>query len=253
MSDASGHRSVKSAHRALHLIELLAHRQPMRFTELAEELGVPKGSLHALLAGLAAEGWVVVERERGVVLGYRALALEFTPPDHADIVRLAAPELAALGAALEETVHLATLDGAEVVYLASRPSPHALSIRYVPGRRLPAHATALGKAMLARLGEERLRMLPPRLAGLTPSTITDPAALDRELEEIGRAGFAEDREEGTIGVRCVAVAVAHPDLPPLAISCSIPLARFDPAAVPAIAQRLLGARDAMLVRLRAVG
>lgn len=72
--------TVKSADRALRLMELLGRRSPRRFTELVDELAIPKGSLHALIAALAASGWVVVERERGVSLGYRALALVTTPP-----------------------------------------------------------------------------------------------------------------------------------------------------------------------------
>ena len=52
--------TVKSADRELRLIELLGRRSPRRFSELAGELAIPKGSLHALLAALAASGWVVV-------------------------------------------------------------------------------------------------------------------------------------------------------------------------------------------------
>lgn len=245
--------TVKSADRALRLIELLGRRSPRRFTDLADELAIPKGSLHALIAALAGSGWVVVERERGVSLGYRAHALVTTPPDLADLVQLADVSLTRLRDDIGETSHLATLDGRETLYLASRYSEHALGVRFHPGRRLPAQLTALGKAMLATLPEDAMAAaMPTEYPTPTAASIADERALRSQLADVRARGYAEDRGESTTGVFCVAVAVGHPDLPPCALSCSVPVARMDEDRVPSIVRRLEDACAEIVARLRPV-
>jgi DNA-binding IclR family transcriptional regulator len=96
------------------------------------------------------------------------------------------------------------------------------------GRTLPAHATALGKALLAELTDTEIRgLLPARLAPLTEHTVTDRAALLAELAVIRDRGYALEHEEGTPGVACAAAVVPYRIPATDAISCSMPAGRTD--------------------------
>ena len=222
--------SVKSARRTVELLEVLADA-PRRLsqTELQHALGMPKSSLHALLRTLVDAGWVETS-ERGVDygIGLRALRAGASYLDRDPVVRVAGPVLATLVRELDETVHLARLDGPDVVYLASRESLHHLRVTSRIGRRLPAHATALGKTLLAaRSDAEADALLPAELAAVTPSTVTSRAGLFAELEQIRVRGWAFEREQNTIGLACFAVAIpAHAGY---AMSCSVPVARLEAA------------------------
>lgn len=243
--------SVKSAERALRLVELLSEREPRSFTELYRALDMPKSSLHALLASLTRHGWVADDGRDGVSLGYRARAMGLSGLDESDVVDLVSDVMAGLRGRLDETVHLARLDDGDVLYLASKFSRQALGVRFRPGRRMPAYATALGKALLAALpAPELAARLPGELVALTPSTLTSAAALAAELDRVRADGYAEDHEEGTVGLRCVAVALRHDDLPLVALSCSVPVPRMTDAKRDAIVAALLEARSAVLARLR---
>jgi len=242
---------VKSADRTLDVLEALAASgQRPTLGELARRLNIPKSSLHGVLRTLQARGWVQVD-ETGTrySLGLRALRVGAAFVETDDAVALLAPVLDELAARFGETVHLGRLDGADVVYLAKRESVHPLRLFSAIGRRLPAHATALGKALLAQLDEDRLAaLLPTPLPRLTPHTLTDPDALRADLAAVRAAGYAVDREENSEGIICIAVAVpphrvGHPGQPEAtdAISISLPVSRHSADLQERIAAALLAA------------
>jgi DNA-binding IclR family transcriptional regulator len=237
-----GQGSVKSARRAVELLEVLADApRRLSHTELQHALGMPKSSLHALLRTLVDAGWVETS-ERGLDygIGLRALRAGASYLDRDPVVRAAGPVLARLVRELDETVHVARLDGPEVVYLASRESLHHLRVTSRIGRRLPAHATGLGKALLAaRSDAEADALLPADLAAVTPSTVTSRAGLFAELGQIRVRGWAFEREQNTIGLACFAVALgAHAGY---AMSCSLPVARLEAAHQEQIVKALVQA------------
>lgn len=219
---------VKSADRTLELLEALAEGGPRGLVELSRELDIPKSSLHGLLRTMAKRGWV--ETDAGgsrFGLGVRALQVGAAYLDTDDTMGLLNDALDALAARFGETVHLGRLDGPNVVYIAKRESTHPLRLFSAIGRRLPAHATGLGKALLAERDDAEVdRLLDWPLAALTPHTVTTPEALHRELAEVRRTGHAVDREENTEGIVCLAVAVPLRRPAVDAISVSIPLARL---------------------------
>jgi DNA-binding IclR family transcriptional regulator len=221
--------SVKSARRAVELLEVLADApRRLSYSELRHALGMPKSSLHGLLRTLVDAGWVETD-ERGACygVGLRALRAGVSYLDRDPVVRAAGLILARLCRELDETVHLARLDGAEIVYLASRESLHHLRVTSRIGRRLPAHAAALGKALLAeRTDAEVDALLPAELAALTPGTVTSRPRLFTELADTRVRGWAFEREQNTVGLACFAVAVPRWD--GYAISCSLPTARLSP-------------------------
>lgn len=235
--------AVKSAYRTVELLELLADT-PDRLTlaELQRRLGVPKSSLHGLLQTLLARGWV--DERGGYGIGLRALRVGAAYLDRDPMVRAGGPLLAGLQRHLDETVHLARLDGADMVYLASRESQHHLRVVSPIGWRLPAHATALGKALLAARGTPEVdALLPEPLAALTSDTVTDRQALHAELGEIRLRGWAYEAGQSTPGLCSFAVAVpsSHPAV--YALSCSLPLARLSDTRRPIIVSALAECAD----------
>ena len=222
--------AVKSADRTIELLELLAgYSEPLTLTEIHRELAYPKSSLFVLLRTLVARGWVETDRRgTGYSIGVRALLVGTSYLDRDPVIRAATRVLEELRTEVNETVHLARLDGADVVYLASRESAHHLRLTSRVGRRVPAYATALGKALLSgRTDAEVDALLPAKLEPLTPQTVTDRDALFAELALVRERGYATERGQNTPGLGCFAVALEY-RLPPIdAISCSVPYARLD--------------------------
>lgn len=243
--------TVKSADRTIAVLEHLASRgSGQSLNGLHRELGIPKSSLHGLLGTLRQRGWVEVDGSGTLYrLGVRALLVGTAYIDSDDIVGLTRDTLDRLAEETGETVHLARLDGPEVVYLATRQSAHNLRMFSRVGRRLPAHATSLGKALLAQLSPDDLaELLPDPLPALTSHTIIDMVALRAELEVTRQRGYARDVEENTLGISCIGFAVPDGAKPRDAISISVPLVRLDEEG----SESLVGILQDAIERLRPV-
>ncbi|MGD7707060.1 IclR family transcriptional regulator [Microlunatus sp. Y2014] len=241
----SGVRRVKSAEHTVLVLEFLASRrgQSVRIREVAEATGIPRSSAYALLQTLTELGWV--QRDQSGVLygiGIRALIAGVSYLDADPCVQLVRPWLDRLHTALDETVHLARLDGSDVVYLATRESTQYLRVINRVGRRLPASCTSLGKALLAAQPTDQLdRHLIDPLPALTPQTVTDRDVLDEQLAMTRREGYAVEREENTPGLHCIGVALPYGTQPYDAISCSVPMGRMSPERESLIVEQLLAA------------
>jgi IclR family transcriptional regulator, acetate operon repressor len=244
-ADLADHaHSVKSAQRTVEILELLARSGTgLGLAGIHQELGHPKSSLLMLLQTLVSAGWVETDSERTRYrIGLRTLLVGTAYLDGSDLLATVRPMLEQLRDATTETVHIARLDGADVVYLATFESKHYLRAFSRVGRRQPAYTTSLGKALLAeRPNDSITTLLPARLISQTPNSITSRAAVLRELTATRRRGYAIDREENTIGLVCVGCAIhdAHPAIH--AVSCSVPKARLDSGRLDSIASSLTGA------------
>jgi DNA-binding IclR family transcriptional regulator len=236
---------VKSADRTLEILEALAASGRRTLGELSRALNIPKSSLHGILRTMAQRGWVETDPTgTRFGLGVRALQVGSAYLDADDVVGLLGSVLDDLAAAFGETVHLGRLDGPFVVYVAKRESVHPLRLYSAIGRRLPAHATALGKALLAeRTPEDLEARLPVPLPRLTKHTIVEPERLADELAGIRARGYAIDREENTDGIVCVARAVPVREPATDAISLSVPAARMDDERIELMATALARAAD----------
>lgn len=229
--DSVSVRKVKSAVRTVELLEYLAarHDRPARIREISSALDMPRSSAHALLRTLMAQGWVRTD-DTGTLygIGIRALLVGTSYLDGDPYLPMITPFLDDLRREFDETFHVGRLDGTDVVYLATRESRQYQRATNRVGRRLPAHATALGKALLAdRFGPERDRHVLEPLEALTPSTIVARGELDEALETARVRGYATDDEENTPGIRCFAVALHYARPARDAISASVPLGRLD--------------------------
>jgi DNA-binding IclR family transcriptional regulator len=229
MSDTGGVREVKSAARTVELLELLAARgdRPARLQELADELGVPRSSMYALLQTLISRGWVRTDVTGSLYgIGIHALLTGTSYLDSDPRVRVVRPYLDEASEALGETIHMGRLDGRDVAYLATRESHEYLRTISRVGRRLPAHAGALGKALLAERPDAELPEGP--YEALTPNTHTGRESLAADLAQVRARGWSVDREEGVTGIVGFGFALRY-DAPALdAISCSVPVARLTP-------------------------
>ena len=214
-----------SVDRALELLRLLAcSRRPVRFAELQAQSGIPKGTLHSLLASLEAADFIR-RSTQGYEIGIAAFEVGTAVPVPASLRGAASPlldELLPLG----EACHFGMLDGGDVVYLDRRDySRDALRYTARIGGRKPAYATALGKAMLALKADAEIELLyPGGLTALTPQTLTTRAELLEVLAEIRTNGYATESEESTPGVCCIGVAGGVRDIV-YGLSVTVPVVR----------------------------
>ena len=217
--------SVKSAERALRIIELLTEESSLDFPALCAQLSLPKSSAHSLLATMRDMGFVHLdERSRKYSLGPRLWEAGQAYIEKLDIAQLADPYMRRVRDQLGETVQLAILDGVENVYVGKLDSDHPLQLVSRLGSRLPAYTTGLGKTLLAGLTDvEVLRRLENvEMKQFTARTITDKGKLITELAKIRRRGYATDTGEYTDGVYCVAAPITAPNGTVAALSVSIP-------------------------------
>lgn len=224
--------AVKSALRTLALLDLLA-RNPggASFSRILEETGYPKGSLHGLLATLKASGWVSLDTDTKLYsLGFRAWQVGAAYASAAKWEERAKVIMARLRDETGETVQLAVLDGMQALYIAKVDGLHSLRLDSRVGQRLDAHATGVGKVLLAyRPREEVVAWLGTQtLERYTDRTIATPAALLQELDGIRLKGYAVDQEERTRGASCIAVGITSGNGRVVAaLSVSSPSVRFD--------------------------
>lgn len=204
---------VKSADRALRVVEALAENGRMGFNEILRTLELPRSSGHGLLLTLVASGWVAHDPDtREYSLGLRAWQVGQRYTGHRTIVETAEPIMERLVEQVGETAQLARLDGTENVYIAIRESGHPMRIASDVGSRLDAHATAIGKALFSMLPRDVLVDRLTAAAPLKAHTVKTVTMIDELLARVDRVqldGYALDDEEALSGVRCVAVPLTE--------------------------------------------
>jgi IclR family acetate operon transcriptional repressor len=226
---------VQSVHRALDLLEAVATRGgTATIGEIAADAGVPLPTAHRLLRTLVDRGYMrqAPDRRYALGLGLVPLGAAASAMTGAGTDRLLRKLVDALG----ETANLAMLEGSAVTYVAQVPGRHSMRMFTEVGRRVEAHCTAVGKAMLAAGSEEEARSVLGAssvgsvLTRHTAHTITDVGELMEQVADVRRLGYAVDLEEQEVGVRCVAVAVPT-TAPRLALSVSGPAPRMTEAVL----------------------
>ncbi|MEU1970839.1 IclR family transcriptional regulator [Microbacterium sp. NPDC019599] len=205
-------------------------------SELARRANLPKSTVSRIAADLVAQRLLDRDGDK-LYLGVRLFELGQTVERPRRLRQSALPVMTELRDVTRQTVHLAVLEDADVIFVAIVRGDPGFRQSARMGGRLPAPATAVGKALLAFSARDVVdRVLCGPLEARTAHTIVDAVALQRELADIRRVGSAIEREESAIGRVCVASPVlGHGGAPVAAISVSGAAGSFAPErAAPAV-------------------
>lgn len=208
VGDEAANSESGSIARATAVLEALAAAGgPLGVSELSRRCGFSKSSMQRTLRALHEVG--LLERDHAQYkLGLKMFELGQQVPRQRDLREAARPFMVDLGEATGHQVHLAVLEGHEVVYLDILRSPNAPPLPTRMGSRWPAHGTGIGKAILAFSDSQVVeQILTNGLPRLSERTISQPGLFVAELARIRERGVAYDLEESRAGVACVATAV----------------------------------------------
>jgi IclR family pca regulon transcriptional regulator len=208
---ARGRYYVEALGRGLALLDCFVAGPPqLTLAQLSERVGLTKGTTFRLLRTLEEAGYVrqdPVSKRYGLSL--KMLDLQDASLSALEYPQLALPYLEELNATLGESVNMAALEGTQVRYVARVAARRIMSVNLHVGSTLPAHATSMGKILLAGLGAARVRELYGEgpLDRYTPTTTTSVDALLKEVAEVERRGYAIADEELESGLRSAAAPV----------------------------------------------
>ncbi len=240
---------IESVDNVLRLLLMVSDRRQIRVSEAAADLGTAVSTAHRLLAMLTHHGFVTQDAESKV---YRAgpvlLRIGLAAARNSDIRTLVRPLADELRDQTGETVHVAVLQGDEMLFLVCAESPNALRVASRVGTLMWAHCTSVGKAWLACETDEALKSLypSPKIPALTDRSITSRAVLLRELAEVRQQGFARNVGESELGVGSVSAAARDAAGRPVAsISVSIPLVRMSDDRWGVLTEAVLRSRAAI--------
>ncbi len=202
---------VRSVERTLSILSLFIDKSEMNLTEISRKIDLPQSTTYRLLVTLAGLGFIEHNVEKGTYqLGVKCLALGDAYLQNNDLHQRSHKSLVDLRDQCGESVHLAFLEGAEVVYLEKLQGLHPIGLMSSRvGGRSPAYCTGLGKALLAYLSESTVRDIFSKinLTRFTDNTNTDIDYLVMELTKIREVGYATDNEEHDKGVGCIACPI----------------------------------------------
>jgi DNA-binding IclR family transcriptional regulator len=228
-------RNIQSIERAAAILRLLSGRtRRLGVVDLAGELGLPKGTVHGLLRTLQHVGFVEQDEETGKYqLGAALLHMGSSYLDGNELRTRALNWSDSLAARTHESVRIGTLHEGQVliVHHVFRPDDSMQTLDV--GALLPAHASALGKVLLADHPYVAGELARNGLEPFTPATITEPETLERELERVRRRGWAADIGELVNGeVSCAAPIIDRRGVTVGAMGVSGPPARLLAARQP---------------------
>lgn len=230
MATARSYR-IDALARGLSVLDTLGSHAGARMTlsEISAETGIDKSRVFRILETLRESDYVARDDDgKTYTLGPRLLSLRTTATGALDITEVALPIMRSLSLSLQDSVSLGVLDGAYVRYIGRVPFRRIISTNIDVGTVLPAHATSMGKLLLAQLDDDTVNDLygDAPLVALTPKTIVDPTVLVKELAAIRSRGYAVADHELELGLWGLAVPVRGHDGRVLAsLSVSSPSAR----------------------------
>jgi DNA-binding IclR family transcriptional regulator len=224
---------IESVDNALKILLLLGERSELRLTEVAEYLHVATSTAHRLLAMLQYRGFMRQDPRTKIYLPGTALTgVAFSILQRFDVRGVLHPFVESLNRELAETVHLAILDGTMVRFIDAIESPQATRVASRLGKVMPANCTSTGKALLSTLSTAELERLFPeeQLPVLTPNSIGSRSALEKDLEQVRRRGYATSDQESEDGVCSVAVPLpSGQGAMRLALNVAVPVYRMNDA------------------------
>jgi DNA-binding IclR family transcriptional regulator len=199
-------RSVTS--RALGVLDAFdAGHHRLTLSEVAARSGTPLTTAHRLLAELVAWGALARRDDGRYEIGRKLWDLGLLAPVQLELRQVAAPFLLDVHTATRDTVHLAVREGTKALYVERISGRESVPIVSQVGSRLPLHATAVGKVLLASAPDDVVDQVLRAPTRETRHTVVDPRRIARDLAEVRREGWARTSEEMSLGAASVAVPV----------------------------------------------
>lgn len=194
--------------RALHLLGELA-KQPATLEQLAATQDVHKTTVMRLLHSMESEHFLVRNEAGQFQLGRKLFELSSMALEQRDIRQLARPHLARLNDVTGHTVHLAELEGSEVVYIDKFESHHPVRMYSRIGLTASLFSAGVAKVILADMPRSRQEQIATGLdyVRMTDTTLTSPQELLAELEQVREQGWAHDKSEHESFVHCIAAPI----------------------------------------------
>jgi len=244
---------LSSVGTAIRLLKAFSEEQvEIGISDLARRLGVAKSTVHRLAVTLVADGMLEQNPDSGKYrLGLSLFRLGSLVRRRMSVSNEARSLLRELREKVNETVHLAVLDGSEIMYVFNLESTQAIRMRSDVGVRKPAYCTAEGQAILAWQPPEVVeRLVRDGLAARTPQTVTDPQALRKVLDGVRARGCAIEDEESELGMRCIAAPLRNDAGEVVAaIGVAGPVSRLSKKAVAAYVPHVIETAAAISARL----
>ncbi|WP_330253991.1 IclR family transcriptional regulator [Nocardia sp. NBC_00565] len=220
--------------------------------QLAGELGVHKSTVLRLLQTMESQRFVTHDSQHQYVLGSRLFELANRALEQRDVRTLARPHLSALNSATGQTIHLATYESGDAIYIDKFDAIQSVRMYSRIGRPAPLHCTAVGKVLVAAQPRADWRTIADRIdyRKFTDRTIRTPERYLMELELVAAQGYAEDHEEHESFVNCIGVPVRNgTGVVVAAVSMSVPDMLLDHDQVLAELPRVRAAAEAISTEL----
>ena len=253
MSTLQGPYIVQPVMKALRVLELVASKgHDVSLTEISVELRLPKTTVFRYLQTLSAASFLRHDPQNdryGIGVKFRTLA-RIDKSIHG-LRSVARPHMQELVRVFNETINLAIVVDAHVVYVEMFEANRALRMQARIGDRHPLHSTALGKAILAFLPDEERKPLEANpLDYITTRTVTDRRALAKQTKDIRRRGYAIEIGENEEGSMCIGAPILDERAYPVAaLSLSAPERRMNSAVTSEAIAMLCQAAQAISTEL----
>jgi len=202
---------VQSLARGLSIIKCFdADNSVMTLTQIAERVNLSRAAARRFLLTLENLGYVSLEG-RNFQLTAKVLDLGYGYLSSLSLPEIAQPHLETLASRIHESASASVLDGTDIVYVARVPIRRIMSVKINIGTRMPAHATSMGRVLLAGLTDQELKTLIANfeMPKYTRNTITTKSHLLQEITKVKKQGWSINDEELEYGLRSIAVPIFH--------------------------------------------
>lgn len=203
-------KTIHSVSKAIRLLDILTEKgQSVSLTELYQQTGWPKSTIHGLLSTVRESGLIEQTPNGRYWLGIHLFEYGCAVSNSWDINTIAKPYMQQVCNELGESVFLSVMDRAAVVTLAEEESHASLRVVSEVGARLPIHCTSQGKLFLANVSQAECRRILnlSELKAYTPHTLTSPEQFTQEMIRIREQGYAVENGEYKVGLRSVSAPV----------------------------------------------
>ena len=249
----AGRERLSSVATAIRLLKAFSEDDDeLGISELSRRLDLAKSTVHRLAVTLVSEGLLEQDRDNGKYhLGIALFRLGALVRRRMNVSNEARPYLYDLREKINETVHLAILDGTEIMYVYNLESTQAIRMRSDIGVRKPAYCTAEGQAILAFAPDEIVgRVIEAGLAPRTPKTITSAERFIKALAAVRQRGCAVEDEESEIGMVSIAAPIRD-DAGDVVAAVGIagPVTRLSKKSIAAFMPHVIATADQVSARL----